>query len=63
LFLNCDKIQQELGWSPSWDFADTVRVSVDWYKRVHHGEDPLAVTAGQIADYSRAARGKLGFLQ
>ena len=63
LFLNCDKIQQELGWSPSWGFDDTVRAAVDWYKRVSEGDAPLQVTVGQIDEYSRASKHKLGFLK
>ena len=63
LFLNSDKIRQELGWSPSWGFEDTVRTAVAWYKQVHEGAVPLQVTAGQIKEYSRAAQGKLGFLK
>jgi CDP-glucose 4,6-dehydratase len=63
LFLNCDKAHQELGWSPSWDFGQTVGMTVDWYKRVEGGAVPMEVTARQIRDYSDVAFSKLGFLR
>lgn len=32
LHLNCDKARNMLGWSPVWDFDDTVEQTVRWYK-------------------------------
>lgn len=48
LMLNSDKAKSELGWRVHWDFTAAVSNTVSWYKRVHDGEDPIAVTDEQL---------------
>ena len=48
LMLNSDKAKSELGWRVHWDFEAAVTNTVTWYKRVHDGEDPIAVTDEQL---------------
>jgi CDP-glucose 4,6-dehydratase len=35
LNLVIDRAHHELGWAPRWDFATTVKRTVQWYRRVH----------------------------
>lgn len=59
LALNCSKARGQLGWRPTWDFADTVRNTVDWYKAWHTGAaDMQALSREQIATYTQAAKQK-----
>ena len=51
LMLNSDKAKTELGWRAHWNFADAVGHTIEWYKRVHDGEDPVAVTDEQLNDF------------
>jgi CDP-glucose 4,6-dehydratase len=51
LMLNNDKAKTGLGWRPRWPFERTVEHTVAWYRRIDAGEDPVAVTAAQIAAY------------
>ena len=39
LNLVTDRAHHELGWKPSWDFDQTVRCTINWYKTVHDGRD------------------------
>lgn len=53
LNLNIDKATQTLGWSPVWNFKDTIKNTIDWYKIV--SEDPgmaEKITKKQIEEYS-----------
>lgn len=54
LMLNNDKAKTLLSWRPRWSFEQVVETTVQWYARVGAGEDPLAVTLAQIAEYTRA---------
>lgn len=67
LNLATDKAHHFLGWSPAWNFAETIARTVGWYREV--AEMPLtdadraggvpgvhALTAGQIAAYTASAR-------
>lgn len=51
LMLNSDKAKTELGWRAHWDFANAVGHTIEWYKRVHDGEDPVSVTEQQLDDF------------
>lgn len=56
LHLATDKAFHLLGWAPRWDFASTIRRTVEWYKARHldRPSDPSRVrnlTSAQIADY------------
>lgn len=41
LHLQIDKALHQLGWQPRWDFSTTVAHTVDWYRAVHEGANPL----------------------
>ncbi len=56
LMLNNDKAKTKLNWSAKWDFDQAVGKTVSWYKRVHIGEDPIAVTEEQLAEYTLAVQ-------
>jgi len=51
LMLNSDKAKTKLGWHPQWAFDAAVTKTVEWYKRVHDGEDASAVTAEHLAAF------------
>jgi CDP-glucose 4,6-dehydratase len=57
LSLAVDKAFHLLGWRPAWNFAETVRHTVEWYRAVHGGADPRTLTAEQIRLYGRASSG------
>jgi len=56
LMLNIDKAKSILGWRPHWDFESAVTNTIQWYKRVHKGEDPIVVTEEQLIDYTDGAK-------
>ena len=41
LHLQIDHAYHALGWRPCWSFETSVARSVNWYRKVHSGEDPL----------------------
>ena len=51
LNLDIRKAKRVLDWKPRWDFAETVKNTVLWYKAVADGESPLAMTRKQIEGY------------
>jgi CDP-glucose 4,6-dehydratase len=51
LYLNCDKARAQLGWRPSWNFAEAMQRSVFWYREYARGRDVLNLTTSQIEDY------------
>jgi CDP-glucose 4,6-dehydratase len=51
LHLQIDKAHQRLGWSPRWDYATTVRRSVEWYLKHHQGCSALACCLADIQAY------------
>lgn len=51
LALDAGKAQRDLGWRDRLQFRDAVAWTVDWYRRIENGADPLAVTAEQIAEF------------
>ena len=53
LQLNCDKAQNILGWSAKWDGEYALRQTVEWYREVESGGDPIEITRRQITDYFR----------
>jgi CDP-glucose 4,6-dehydratase len=56
LNLAVDKAQHLLGWRPIWDFAETIRRTAEWYHADERGDDEVAISERQIADYHAAAR-------
>ena len=55
LMLNSDKAKTELGWRPQWDFDTSVTKTVEWYKRVHDGEDARSVTEEHLRAFTETA--------
>lgn len=53
LNLDIRKARKILAWKPRWNFATTVRNTVEWYMQVGDGADPIATTQEQISDFSR----------
>jgi CDP-glucose 4,6-dehydratase len=51
LQLNCDKAAQMLGWSARWSVDQAIDATADWYAATLRGEEPVAKTRQQIADY------------
>jgi CDP-glucose 4,6-dehydratase len=54
LHLNCDKADSELGWRPTWHFAEGVDETTQWYREAHDGADAWKLTNRQIAAYEQA---------
>ena len=55
LKLDCSKAREGFGWHGVWDFPETVRQTVLWYRGQHHGEDATTLTDQQIKAYGAAA--------
>ena len=52
LQLDISKAQKFLKWSPTYNIKDSVKLSVDWYKKVLlNKENPIKVTEEQIKKY------------
>ena len=51
LMLNSNRARTELGWSDKLSFEDSVKWTIDWYKRVHNGNDPLEETLKNISSF------------
>lgn len=52
LNLATDKAFHMLNWSPQWDFAKTLKETVEWYRLSATTDfDPQTYTQGQISDY------------
>ena len=66
LKLNCDKALFDLNWLPTLQFADTVKMTVEWYKEFY--EQPLGsihdFSVAQINEYStKAKKSNMGWAQ
>ena len=55
LNLAIDKAHHLLGWRPAWDFRETIRRTVEWYRAEEQGADLARLTREQIRDYQAAA--------
>lgn len=53
LNLDIRKAAKVLGWKPTWDFAMTIKTVAEWYVAVANGENPLAMTQRQIAEFCK----------
>ena len=54
LRLSIDKAVTQLGWMPRWNLEQSLRATVDWYKRAQENAVALrAFTHQQIAEYAR----------
>ncbi len=54
LYLNCDKAVRDLGWRSTMSFRETMRQTVDWYRRAEQGGNVWALTGEQIEAYAEA---------
>ena len=53
LNLSSDKSYHLLGWSPRWNFEDTIRETVEWYRAASKASfDAHSFTASQINKYT-----------
>jgi CDP-glucose 4,6-dehydratase len=58
LHLSIDKAYHLLGWSPMWDFAETVAYTARWYRESYEQQTSQeAVTLRDIAAYEQASPG------
>jgi CDP-glucose 4,6-dehydratase len=55
LHLQIDKAHHRLDWQPRWDYATTIKRTVDWYRAVHNGAVPLACCLADIKAYQSIA--------
>jgi len=51
LMLNSNKARAELGWSDKLTFEESVKWTINWYKSVNAGSDPLEETLKNIRDF------------
>lgn len=51
LKLDSSLARTTLGWAPTWDLAEGLRATADWYRAHREGEDLLALTRAQIAAF------------
>ena len=58
LKLNCDKALYDLDWRPSMQFSDTVKMTVEWYKRYYQNSNHSMYdfTVSQIDEYTELAK-------
>lgn len=57
LNLTIDKAYHMLAWEPKWNFAETIKQTVDWYRNYYEGDynDPTlirSITQRQILEYT-----------
>ncbi len=51
LMLNANKARTELGWSDKLSFEESVKWTINWYKNVNTGSDPLEETLKNIREF------------
>ena len=51
LALDSTKAKTLLGWEGKLNFENSIKFTIDWYKQVHNGGDPLNVTRKQIETF------------
>jgi CDP-glucose 4,6-dehydratase len=51
LMLNSNKARTELGWSDRLTFEESVQWTINWYKNVNAGRDPLEETIKNIREF------------
>ncbi len=56
LTLNSSKARELLGWRDKYDFEESVRETVSWYKRVSNGESALTVSQEQVEQFETNAQ-------
>ena len=60
LKLNCDKALSHLRWEPALNFEDTIRMTIEWYRKYYldNSVDMQEFTNHQIAEYTDLASEK-----
>jgi CDP-glucose 4,6-dehydratase len=48
LLLNSNKARTDLGWKDKLDFEESVKLTMNWYRNVHKGKNPLDETLENI---------------
>jgi len=58
LKLNCDKALFDLNWRPTLQFIETVKMTVEWYKRYYQNSNQSIYdfTVSQIDEYTKLAK-------
>ena len=60
LKLNCDKAQFDLDWRPTLEFKETVKMTVEWYKKYYQNKENslynFSIT--QINEYLQLAKSR-----
>jgi CDP-glucose 4,6-dehydratase len=51
LNLTTEKAFHLLDWQPRWNFETAVQKTVEWYRAMHEGSDPVQLTQRQIKEY------------
>jgi CDP-glucose 4,6-dehydratase len=51
LVLNSEKARIDLGWMEKLTFEENIEWTINWYKAVHNGANPLAQTLKNIRDF------------
>ena len=51
LHLQIDKAHHQLGWNPCWGYANTIERTVNWYKAVQNGANPLKCCLDDLTAY------------
>jgi CDP-glucose 4,6-dehydratase len=51
LDLSTDRAFHRLGWTPRWDFEQTIAETISWYRRLHEGEAARPLCLEQIRRY------------
>lgn len=55
LMLDITKAEEKLGWSPIWDFEETIAHTASWYRAQNSGADVTTLVRGDIEAYVAAA--------
>jgi CDP-glucose 4,6-dehydratase len=53
LALNSNKARAGLGWSDKLTFEESIRWTINWYKNVNAGRDPLEETLKNIGEFAK----------
>ena len=60
LLLNTERAATRLGWNAVLTFAETAKMTMDWYKLFYSGDTAgaIALTTSQVNDYAQKARAR-----
>ena len=51
LHLNCDKSNNILKWFPTWNFNETMEITIKWYKEFFEGTNLIRITEDNIESF------------